>query len=154
MKHSRHSIVVSAIESVFDALVNTYYEDTYFSIFNMCAKYYYDALIFTDEAKRENRSRELINSMHDLTSYEINAKVFMLLCDVFNQINVALQVDIIVDFNNYDDIDTATYFFVTRKYERSHRNVIAFYDFQYCLINIESYTEQYMIDKQVYITVF
>ncbi len=108
------------------------------------ANHYFDTLRFIYTRNyRHKRAKQLVHMYHDICAYQCNAIDFMLLCDVLNTLNKALNLDIVYDFDDYNDIEN------TCLYERNNETMYkkakynAFYNYDYSYINVMKYAMQY-----------
>lgn len=106
--------------------------------------HYYDELkhIYSSYTRHE-RAKQLVSMYHDICAYKCDAIDFMLLCDVLNTLNKSLQLDIVYEFDDYDDIENACMFITDNKSMYDSAKCCAFYYYDYSYINVMKYALQY-----------
>lgn len=120
------------------------YDRAIFTMIKSFLCYYYDMIAYTEQHDRERKACNCIHTIHHIASYSFSNTDFMLLCDCINEINKHCDVQFVIEFDDYDDIDCATYFFRATEQQRVCRQTDAYFDYHYCDINIDAYIAQYM----------
>lgn len=110
------------------------------------ANHYYDELkLIYSSNYRHERAKQLVNMYHDICAYQCDAIDFMLLCDVLNTLNKALNLNIVYDFDYYDDIENACMCVYDNETMYKKAKYDAFYDYDYSYINVMKYALQYEV---------
>ncbi len=144
-------VMLYTFSSYFD-MTNFYDRETYHLLYTLL-EYYYNRIVVARCTKKRVSNADIYKSVHALeTLVSCNTRVdkesFMLLCDCINEINEYFNIDVRIEFDEYYDIDNACIFFYENSTANRSRN--AFYDYEYCKINIDAYIRQYMLDEQIY----
>lgn len=143
-----YDIIDEMIRTTFDDAViydtTDIYDRAIFTMIDSLTRYYFDILAFTEKNERENRAQTLIHQIHDIACYNFDSIEFMCLCDVLNKINAYYELQFEIDFDDYNDLDNAVFFFRTYEFRRICRKTDSFYCYDYSNINIIAYTAQYM----------
>lgn len=139
-------IMLDAYENMFD-MTCIYDRETYNYIYSLL-EYYYNNIVIAkmNHNNLKRKCHDSIENIHRIISYSsrIDAIEFMLLCNCINQINEYFQIDVIIDFDDYIDIDNTCMIFYRKDSLKRFRKRHAYYDYEYCNINITAYIAQYM----------
>lgn len=145
-------------EMIYDTFNNYILTNTIYEFINSFVRYYYLELVCVDNCHekhaREHKAIKCIDTIHDIACFAFDSREFMLLCDVLNKINDYTYTDIVIDFDEYVNLEDSVYSVHSHKFMQDNRSNDSFYDYQYCLIRVDKYIEQYMIDEQTYIDLF
>lgn len=111
-------------------------------------EYYYNNIVIAKLTynKLKSKVRDSIENIHRIISHSnnIDAIEFMLLCDCINRINEYFKIDLIIDFDDYIDIDNSFMIFYNSRQLKHFRKRHSYYDFNYSDINITAYIAQYI----------
>jgi len=142
-------VMLKVYDNMFD-MTCIYDRETYEYIYSLI-EYYYNNMILAKMRHNdvEQKCYDSIEAIHRIISYSnrIDAIEFMLLCDCINEINNYFDIQFQIEFDDYLDVENTCMSFYDSNAFKRNRKRYAFYDFEYCTINITAYIAQYM---QVY----
>ena len=148
-----NNIIADIANKVYDNMFDMtcmYDREQYEYIYSLL-EYYYNNIIIAKLTYNnvKKKAHDSIESIHRIVSHSNNITTveFMLLCDCINKINNKFDINFQIDFDDYIDIDNTCMIFYNEKQLKHFRKKHAFYDYEYCNINITAYIAQYM---QVY----
>lgn len=145
-----NNVITHIANKVYDNMfdMTCIYECEQYEYLYSLLEYYYNNIIIAKLTYNnvKKKAHDSIENIHRIVSHSnnINTIEFMLLCDCINQINEHFQIDIIIDFDDYIDIDNTCMTFYNNKQMKYFRKRHSYYDYEYSDIDITTYIAQYI----------
>lgn len=145
-----NNIIADITNKVYDNMydMTRIYEREQYEYIYSLLEYYYNNIIVAKLTYNnvKKKAHDSIENIHRIVSYSNNITTveFMLLCDCINKINNKFKIDLIIDFDDYIDIDNTCMTFYNSKQQKCFRKRHSYYDFEYSDIDITTYIAQYI----------